>query len=130
MKIRWGPPCKRRLSDIRINSSNVVNVKFHNKFWAEFVYQLVPWKVKESPKIIWQPKSAQDLLWNLTFTTLLELILMSLNLLLQGGPHLIFINWNWIKMHMIHKIHKYLLFYWNVFIYMTFLLYAQVFIWI
>ena len=72
--------------------SNVLSINFHNKTWAVIGYQIVPWKVKESPKIIWQPTSAQDLLWNLTFTTLLELILMSLNLLLQGGPHLFFIT--------------------------------------
>ena len=96
---------------------NVVSIKFPNKSWAVIGYQIVPWKVKESPKIIWQPKVAQDLLWNLTFTTLLELILMSLNLLLQGGPHLFFITEIVLKCICLIKIPKYLLFYCNVYIY-------------
>merc|ERR1712215_307481 len=81
-----------------------------------------------SPKIIWQPEVAQDLLWNLTLTTLLELILMSLNLLLQGGPHSFFITDIVLKCICFIKIPKYFIFYCNIYIYKTFLLYGYVFI--
>ena len=29
--IKWEPPCKRRVSDMGLISSNVVDIKFHNK---------------------------------------------------------------------------------------------------
>ena len=42
---------------------------------------------EEHLEFIWQPKAAQDLLWNLITTELLEMSL-SLTSLLQGAPQL------------------------------------------
>ena len=37
----WGAHCKKELSDMTINSRNVVNIKFHNKSWADFGCQMI-----------------------------------------------------------------------------------------
>ena len=78
---------------MRLNANNVVNSTYHNKSWAVInYYQMIPWEVEEPLKIIWHLKAAQDLLWNLTITILLEISPMSLTPLLQGGPYFILIS--------------------------------------
>ena len=49
-------------------------------------------QTRGSPKVIWQPLAAQDLLWNLMIITLLQLSPISLTTLLQGELHLLNID--------------------------------------
>ena len=58
----------RVVNDMGLISSNVAKIKFHNT------------------KIIWQLKAAQDLLWNLILTTLLDVSPMSFTSHLQVAP--------------------------------------------
>ena len=68
--LEWG---KRH----RIISINAVIIKFNNKSWAAYGSQMTySWSsVEDQLEVIWQPKAAQDLLWNLMLKTFLQLIL-------------------------------------------------------
>ena len=71
--LEWG---KRH----RIISINAVIIKFHNKSWAAYGSQMTySWSsVEDQLEVIWQPKAAQDLLWNLIITALMLMIPCSL----------------------------------------------------
>ena len=54
---------------------NVLSIKFHNKCWVDldcqiiFMWSSTEQRTSDHIKIIWQSKTAQDLLWNLIFKT-------------------------------------------------------------
>ena len=64
-------------------------MKFHSKFWAAFGCQITSsWSsMEDNLEVIWQPKDAQDLLWNLIII-LLEMSPILHTSLLQGAPHI------------------------------------------
>ena len=63
-----------------IISINAVIIKFHKKSWAVFGSQMTSGcsSAEDYLEVIWQPKAAQDLLWNLIITALMLMILCSL----------------------------------------------------
>ena len=61
-----------------IISKNVVSSKFHNKSWTLFDWQMTCSFSSAIWQVIWQPRAAQDLLWNTIFNTSLEMILCHL----------------------------------------------------
>ena len=71
--LEWG---KRH----RIISINAVIIKFHSKSWATYGSQMTySWSsVEDQLEVIWQPKAAQDLLWNFIIIALMLMIPCSL----------------------------------------------------
>ena len=67
--LEWG----KRHGIININA---VIIKFHNKSWAAFGCQMSSsWTFAEDQlEVIWEPKAAQDFLWNLIITDLMLMI--------------------------------------------------------
>ena len=63
----------------RIITRNALIIIFHNKSWAAVGCQMTSrWfsaLAEGHPEVIWQPKAAQDLLWNLIITAILVMIL-------------------------------------------------------
>ena len=78
----------RLVSDMELNSCNVLRIRFHNKSWAAFGCQMIfKWSSAENHiKVIWQPYVVQNLLWNLIPKILQHLSPMTLTTLLKGGP--------------------------------------------
>ena len=71
----WG----KRYGIINVNA---VIIKFHNKSWAAIGCQMTSgWpsaRAENHLEVIWQPRAAQDLLWNLIIKAFLVMILCCL----------------------------------------------------
>ena len=86
----WGNPCKRGVSDMELNSRNVLSIRFQNKSWAAKGCQIIcRWSftmdriTQRSFGSLWIPRFCCGIWYSRKF---LQLSPMPLTPLLQAGP--------------------------------------------